>query len=130
MTNLRIVIKGVYSKGNETDYKTTEISPDNQTLAGNWTTIQDSVTGNDLPLVKAQLQFIADKLTIGNSDGEWRYILSNGVDEVQTIFKKNDLTIFRRDGEEVAVLDIHKHTGQIKKLLQVFQKSAMNICLH
>ena len=116
LTNLRILIKGIYSNGSETDYKTTEIKPDNQTLNPNWTTMQDSITGNDLPLVKAQLQFIADKLIIGNSDGEWRYVLSNGTDEIQTIYKKDDLTIFREDGKEIAVIDIHKHAGQLQKL--------------
>ena len=65
MTDLRILIRGIYSNGNETDYKTTEIKPDNQTLGGDWTGMSDSVTGNELRLVKAQMQFIADKLTIG-----------------------------------------------------------------
>ena len=53
--------------------------------------------------MKAQMQFIADKLTIGNSEGEWRYVLSNGVDEVQTIYKKDDITIFHQDGKEIGV---------------------------
>ena len=116
MTNLRIVIKGIYSNGSETDYKSTEIKPDNKTLDGDWVGMSDSVTGKDLQLVKAQMQFIADKLTIGNSDGEWRYILSNGIDEVQTIYKKDDITIFHQDGKEIGVIDIHNHNGQIQKL--------------